>query len=101
MNYYRLTLVGNVTPDPERRTSQDDKVTYTSCGVEVSDDKSQTTFFPVLVFGGHGEAVAKYLTKGRQVLVDGRVQASDNGRFLVIAYRVRFGSEPTAAKDSE
>jgi hypothetical protein len=41
------------------------------------------------------------VTKGRQVLVDGRVQVSDNDRFRVIADRVRFGSEPTAAKDSE
>jgi len=46
------------------------------------------TFFPVLVFGDYGETVAKYVTKGRQVLVDGRVQVSDNGRFRVIADRV-------------
>ena len=59
------------------------------------------TCFPVLVFGDYGETVAKYVTKSRQVLVDGRVQVSDNGRFRVIADRVRFGSEPTAAKDSE
>jgi len=65
MNYQRLILVGNVTRDPERRTSQDGKATYTSFGVGVSDNKDQTTFFPVLVFGDYGETVAKYLTKGR------------------------------------
>jgi len=101
VNYQRLILVGNVTRDPERRTSQDSKVTYTSFGVGVSDGKDQTTFFSVPVFGDYGETVAKYVTKGRQVLVDGRVQVSDNGRFRVIADRVRFGSEPTAAKDSK
>jgi len=101
MNYQRLILVGNVTRDPERRTSQSSEVTYTSFGVGVSDGKDHTTFFPVLVFGDYGETVVKYVTKGRQVLVDGRVQVSDNGRFRVIADRVRFGSEPTAAKDSE
>jgi single stranded DNA-binding protein len=101
MNYQRIILVGNVTRDAERRTSQSGEVTYTSFGVGVSDGKDKTTFFPVLVFGKYGETVAQYITKGRQVLVDGRVQVSDNDRFRVIADRVRFGSEPTATKDSE
>ena len=96
MDYQRLILVGNVTRDPERRTSQDSKVTYTSFGVGVSDGKDQTTFFSVPVFGDYGETAAKYVTKSRQALIDGRVQVSDNGRFRVIADRVRFGSEPTA-----
>jgi len=101
MNYQRIILVGNVTRDAERRTSQSGEVTYTAFGVGVSDGKDKTMFFPVLVFGKYGETVAQYVTKGRQVLVDGRVQVSDNDRFRVIADPVRFGSEPTAAKDSE
>lgn len=100
MNYQRMILVGNVTGDPERRTSQSGEVTYTSFGVGVSDGKDKTTFFPVLVFGKYGETVAEYLTKGRQVLVDGRLRVDDKGRFRVIADRVRFGSEPTADRDS-
>jgi single-strand DNA-binding protein len=101
MDYQRIILVGNVTRDPERRTSQSGQVTYTAFGVGVSDAKDKTTFFPVLVFGNYGETVAQCVTRGRQVLVDGRVQVSDQGRFRVIADWVRFGSEPTAAKDSE
>ena len=73
MNYNRLIIVGNVTGDPERRTSKSGEVTYTSFDVGVSDGKDKTTFFPVLVFGKYGETVAEYVTKGRQVLVDGRV----------------------------
>ena len=53
------------------------------------------------MFGEYGETVAKYVTKGRQVLVDGRVQVSDKGRCRVIANRVQFGSEPTATKNSK
>ena len=34
---------------------------------------------------------AKYITKGRQVLVEGRVETSEKGRFNVIAVRVVFG----------
>ena len=101
MNYQRLILVGNVTGNPERRTSQSGEVTYTSFGVGVSDGKDKSTFFAVLVFGKYGETVAEYITKGREVLVDGRIQTSDNGRLRVIADTVRFGSEPNAAKASE
>jgi single-strand DNA-binding protein len=101
MNYQRLILVGNATADPQRLTSKKGDVTYTTLGAGVSDGKDRNTFFSIIVFGKYGETVAQYVTKGRQVLVDGRVQVSDNDRFRVIADRVRFGSEPTAAKDSE
>ena len=101
MNYQRLILVGNVTDTPERRTSESGKVNYTSFSVGVSDGKDKSTYFPVLVFGKYGETVAEYVTKGSQVLVEGRVQLNDKGRFRVIADRVRFGSEPNTVKDSE
>ena len=101
MNYQRLILVGNATDDAQRLTSKKGDVAYTTFGVGVSDGKDRTTFFPVIVFGEYGETVAKYVTKGRQVLVDGRVQGNDKGRFRVVADRVRFGSEPTATKSSE
>lgn len=101
MNYQRLILVGNTTDDAQRLTSKKGDVTYTTFSVGVSDGKDRTTFFPVIVFGKLGEAVAKYVTKGRQVLVDGRVQVSDKGRFRVIADRVQFGSGPTITKNSK
>lgn len=101
MNYQRLILVGNATDDAQRLTSKKGDVTYTTFSVGVSDGKDRTTFFPVIVFGNYGETVAKYVTKGRQVLVDGRVQVSDKGRCRVIADRVQFSSEPTATKNSK
>ena len=101
MNYQKLILAGNATGDAEQKTSKKGDVTYTTFSVGVSDKKDQTTFFPVTVFGKHGEVVAKYVTKGRQVLVDGRVTVSDNGRFSVVADNVRFGVEPTVKKESE
>lgn len=101
MNYQRLILVGNATVDAQRLTSKKGGVTYTTFRVGVRDGKDHTTFFPVTVFGKYGETVAKYLTKGRQVLVEGRVRVNDNGRFNVIADRVRLGSGPTATKNSK
>jgi len=101
MNYQRLILVGNATNDPQRLTSKKGNVIYTTFSVGVSDGRNRTTFFPIIVFGDHREAVAKFVTKGRQVLVDGRVQVNAKGRFKVIADRVQFGSQPTATKNSK
>jgi single-strand DNA-binding protein len=101
MNYQRLTLVGNATDNAQRLTSKKGDVTYTTLNVGVGDGKNSTTFFPIIVFGKLGEAVAKYVTKGRQILVDGRIQVNDKGRFRVIADRVQFGSKLTAAKSSK
>jgi single-strand DNA-binding protein len=101
MNYQRLIVVGNVTDDAKRLTSKRGQVAYTTLSVGVSDRKNTKTFFPVIAFGKTGEAVAKYVTKGRQVLVDGRVQVSEKGRFRVIADRVLSGSKPTASKSSK
>ena len=41
--------------------------------------------------------VTMYLTRGRIVLVDGRIQVNAKRYFKVIADRVQFGPEPGAA----
>lgn len=92
MDYQKLIIAGNATSDAERHTSKDGKVAYTNFSVGVSHGKDASTYFPVTVFGKHGEAVAKYITKGRQVLVEGRVEVSEKGRFNVVADRVVFGT---------
>lgn len=94
MNYQKLVIVGNATRDAERRTSQDGEVSFTTFRLAVSDRKERSVFFPVTVFGRQAEVVAQYVTKGRQVLVEGRIEASDSGRMSVIADRVVFGASP-------
>ena len=100
MDYQRLILVGNATDDAQQLTSERSGVTYTTFDVAVSDGKDRKAFFPIVVFGHHGEAVARYVTKGRRILVDGRVSLSDKGRISVIADQVRLGSEPSANQRS-
>jgi single-strand DNA-binding protein len=97
MNYQKLIIAGNAAGDAEQRKSKDGETDFTTFNVGVSDNKGKTTFFPVVVFGKHGEAVSKYVTKGRHVLVDGRIQVNDKGYFNVVADRVQFGPEPGAA----
>ena len=61
----RVVLVGRLTRDPEMRT--------TSSGI------SQTRFtladfISCVAWRGTAEAIAKYLTKGRELAVEGRIQ---------------------------
>ena len=99
-----VILTGNLTRKPE--------LAYTPKGVGVADfglasnrkyrsgDEVQddVTFVDVTVFGSTAEAVAKYLDKGRKVLVEGRLRfrswANEAGqrrsKVDVIAERVNF-----------
>ena len=64
----------------------------------VSNRKDQAIFFPVTVFGKQAEAVAEYVMKGRQVLVEGRIEVSESGRYSVVADRVVFGASAKKAE---
>lgn len=101
MNYQKLVLVGNVTKDAERKVSQSGSVNYTSFRLAVSDGKRETVFFPITVFGKQADVVAQYVTKGREVLVEGRVEVGQNGHMSVVADRVVFGSDRTHAAGSD
>jgi single-stranded DNA-binding protein len=94
MNYQRIILAGNATQDAKRLTSKKGDVTFTTFGVGVSGANDKTTFFPVTVFGKHGKGVAEYITKGREVLVEGRIEVGENNRFNIVADRVVLGASP-------
>lgn len=79
--YQSLTIVGNLGKDPEMRYLPDGRpVTEMSVATNrVYNDQNgqqvkETTWFRVSVFGKQAEACAQYLTKGRQVLVEGRLR---------------------------
>ena len=72
---------------------------YASFRVGVADSKNRSAFFPITVFNRQREAVAQYVTKGVQVLVEGRVEVSQTGRASVIADRVVFGASPDPARE--
>jgi single-strand DNA-binding protein len=77
----RVVLVGNLTRDPELRST----ATGTSvCRLRVacsarwrSSDSGEWTdkpnYFDVSVFGGSAEACGRFLEKGRPVAIDGRL----------------------------
>lgn len=80
-NLNKVFLMGNLTRDPElRHTAQGSSVTNFSVAVnrayKGSDGelKKEVSYFNIVIWGKMGENCAKYLTKGRPVLVEGRLQ---------------------------
>jgi len=101
MDYQRILLIGNATRDSENQISQKGNLTYTTFTVGVSDLKGHSTFFPVVAFGNLGEIAAKYINKGKQVLVEGRLDVSENGSFSVVADNIRLGASADRETQSE
>jgi single-strand DNA-binding protein len=75
----RVVIVGNLTRDPETR--QAGEYSITALGVAVNERVKQNgeyveraNYLDVDVWGKMGENCAKYLGKGRQVAIDGRLR---------------------------
>ena len=78
----RVELVGRLTRDPELRTSTSGlAVVRFSIAVDrrISREdrdagKQSADFINIVAFGKQGETIARYLTKGRQIALEGRIQ---------------------------
>ena len=92
MNYQKTILVSNATSDAESRTSKKDDLAYTTFSVAVSDGKDRTAYFPVVAFGKLAALAESYITKGREVLVEGRIEVSDKRYFNVVADKIQLGA---------
>src|ERR687894_2273114 len=84
MSFNKVIVVGNLGRDPEMRfTSQGTPVcTFSVATNERRKDKGGepqdvTTWFRVTVWGKQAETASKYLTKGRQVYVEGRLHLEE------------------------
>ena len=100
----KIFIMGRLTRDPElRRTQSGTAVTSFSLAVD-RDFKSQsgekeTDFIDVVAWRSTAEFVAKYFTKGRMAIVEGRLQIrpwtdkdGNNRRSAeVVAYNIYFG----------
>ncbi len=74
----KLTIIGNVTKDPEHRTTREG-VPLCSFTVAVNrkgrDGQQEADFFRVTAWRQLGDICARYLLKGRKVCVIGPVSA--------------------------
>ena len=113
----KVILVGNLGNDPDVRT--------TAGGVKVAnfqvatsekwtdkdgEKKERTEWHRIVCFGRTAENVDSYLTKGRQVYIEGRLQTrkwqdkngNDRWSTEVVADTVRFlGSNPSKSEKDE
>lgn len=83
-SFNQVTLMGNLTRDPElRSTPSGQSVCSFSLALNRSykdnssgEWKEATDYVDVTAWAGLGERVAQYCQKGKQVLVSGRLQSS-------------------------
>lgn len=71
----RLTIIGNLTKDPETRTTQAGKNVCTF-SVAVNRHGEGVDYFRISAWGKIGEACQKYLAKGKKVAVGGPVSVN-------------------------
>lgn len=77
-NYNRTILAGHMTRDPETRGNPPvcnfglavNRKWKSAAGI----DKEEVLFIDCAAFGKTGEAIARHLTKGRAVLLEGRLR---------------------------
>ncbi len=102
--FNKVIMVGNLTADPELRyTAQGTAVATVRIAVNSKyrsgeEMKEEALFIDVVVWGKQGESCSQYLSKGRQVLVEGRLQersweSSDGqkrSKMEIVANNVKF-----------
>lgn len=71
----QVILMGRLTRDPEQRTTSTGKVIASfSIAVDRGGESDAADFFNVTAWEKLGELVMQYLSKGRRVLVQGRLR---------------------------
>jgi single-strand DNA-binding protein len=112
--FNKVLMVGNLTRDPELR--------YTPAGLPVcnlglavntkyksgDETKEEVLFIDVTVWGKQAETCSQYLSKGRQVLVEGRLNerkweadGQKKSKMEIVASTVKFlGKKDEAAQGS-
>lgn len=84
MSFNKITVIGNLGKDPELRyTPQGDAVCDFSVAVndrkrdKSGDFQDVTTWFRVTLWRKLAENASKYLTKGKQVYIEGRLNVEE------------------------
>lgn len=75
MSFQSIVIEGNLGKDPELKGDGDKtRATFTVAVNEKSGGEEHVEWFNVVCFGKTAENAAKYLSKGRGALVQGRLQ---------------------------
>jgi len=114
-NFNKVLLMGNLTRDPELR--------YTPSGTAVTEfrlavnrsftdkdgtKKDSTVFVDVTVWGRRAEVACEFLSKGRPVFIEGRLQydtwekdGQKRSKLSVVAENFQFIGAPAGKKKGE
>jgi single-strand DNA-binding protein len=101
----QVILMGRLTRDPEQRTTPSGRTVVSfSIAVDRPTQDDQTDFFNVTAWEKLGDLVMQYLSKGRRVLVQGRLRQDSwedkesgkkQSRIEVVAADVTFLDGPS------
>ena len=71
----RVVLVGRLTKDPELRKTKDD-ISCAKFGLAIPrrNDREKTDFIECVAWKGNADVISKYVKKGQQLCVEGRIQ---------------------------
>lgn len=110
MNLNKCFVIGNITRDPELKALPNGSsvcnfsvATNRTWTDKTSGQKEQATeFHNIIIFGKMADTVAKYMRKGSQILVEGRIQTRSwegktggkQYRTEIVAESIQFGSKP-------
>jgi single-strand DNA-binding protein len=116
-NINRVVLTGNLTRDPELRSTHGGTAI---CHLRVASNTrrkdaasgewvDKPNYFDIIVWGAHGENTARHLTKGRAIAVDGRLdwreyEAPDGSKrqaIQIIADTVQFLATPDRVTNND
>ena len=101
-------LLGRITKDPELRTTQGG-TPYCRFTLAVDRGNNTADFIPCVVWGDNAENLKKYVRKGRQLLVQGKLQSGSYQdsqgvtRYTLdlFAYRIKFLAIPRTQQEIE
>lgn len=95
-----VSLIGRLTRDPDVRYTASSQMAVARFSIAIdrySNGEKSTDYPSIVVFGKQAENCEKYLTKGRLVGIEGRIQTGSyekDGKKVyttdVVAYRVEF-----------
>lgn len=117
MNVNKAIIVGRLTRDPEKRSTQSG-TTITNFSVATSSkwkgqdgqQNEKTEFHNVIAWGKRGEVIAQYMTKGQEIYVEGRLETSswddkETGKKMyrteIVMENFEFGSKPAGASGGQ
>ena len=103
-----VTLIGNLATEVELKSLGEDKQVANFLLAVDRPGRDEADFVRVSTWDKQAEVCAQYLTKGRQVAIDGRLRSSSwedadgNKRNAVdvVAHRVQFLSSSQGKEDS-